>query len=192
MHYNSLKKIWCNFYTVLYNILYHIYYIIIYYFNRLIGLVGRLFANGLGDLGSIPGQVIPKTLKNGTWQHPCLTLSIIRYASRVKWSNPGKEVAPFPSPRCSSYWKGSLLVILGYSRQLTSTFCKIVFFTTFAIFKWVTTILSFFWVVIYLKTTDGRKQSYAIRLEAIPVNIIFYTSQYIIATIYHIEPSKYI
>ena len=26
-------------------------------------LVGRVFANGLGDLGSIPGRVIPKTLK---------------------------------------------------------------------------------------------------------------------------------
>ena len=26
-------------------------------------LVGRVFANGLGDLGSIPGHVIPKTLK---------------------------------------------------------------------------------------------------------------------------------
>ena len=28
-----------------------------------IGLVGRVFANGLGDLGSILGRVIPKTLK---------------------------------------------------------------------------------------------------------------------------------
>ena len=27
------------------------------------GLVGRVFANGPGDLGSIPGQAIPKTLK---------------------------------------------------------------------------------------------------------------------------------
>ena len=31
--------------------------------NWLIGLVGRVFTNGLGDLGSIPGRVIPKTLK---------------------------------------------------------------------------------------------------------------------------------
>ena len=31
--------------------------------NRLIGLVGRVFANALGDLGSIQGRVIPKTLK---------------------------------------------------------------------------------------------------------------------------------
>ena len=29
----------------------------------IISLVGRVFANGLGDLGSIPGRVIPKTLK---------------------------------------------------------------------------------------------------------------------------------
>ena len=49
---------------------------------------------------------------------PCLTLSIIRYVSRVKWSNPGKEVAPSPTPWCSSYRKGSLRVTLDYGRQL--------------------------------------------------------------------------
>ena len=32
-------------------------------FNRLFGLVGRVFANGPEDLGSISGRVIPKTLK---------------------------------------------------------------------------------------------------------------------------------
>ena len=32
-------------------------------YYRLIGLVGRVFANGSGDLGSIPGQVMPKTFK---------------------------------------------------------------------------------------------------------------------------------
>ena len=36
---------------------------LLYLLYRLIGLVGRVFANGLGDLGSIPGRVIPKTLK---------------------------------------------------------------------------------------------------------------------------------
>ncbi len=30
---------------------------------RLIGQVGRVFTSGLEDLGSIPGRVIPKTLK---------------------------------------------------------------------------------------------------------------------------------
>ena len=29
--------------------------------NGLFGLVGRVFAHGPGDLGSIPGRVIPKT-----------------------------------------------------------------------------------------------------------------------------------
>ena len=31
--------------------------------HRLIGLVGGVFANGPGDLDSIPGPVLPKTLK---------------------------------------------------------------------------------------------------------------------------------
>ena len=31
--------------------------------NRLIGLVGRVFTNGPRDLSSIPGLVIPKSLK---------------------------------------------------------------------------------------------------------------------------------
>ena len=31
--------------------------------NWLVGLVGRVFANGPGDRGSIPGRLIPKTLK---------------------------------------------------------------------------------------------------------------------------------
>ena len=42
----------------------------------------------------------------------CLTLSNIRYVSRVKWSNPRKGVAPSPTSQCSSYWKGGLLVAL--------------------------------------------------------------------------------
>ena len=49
---------------------------------------------------------------------PCLTPSIIRYRSRVKWSNPGNGVGPSPISRCSSYWKGSLWVALNYGRQL--------------------------------------------------------------------------
>ena len=32
-----------------------------YKYNCIIGLMGRVFANGLGDRGSIPGRVIPKT-----------------------------------------------------------------------------------------------------------------------------------
>ena len=49
---------------------------------------------------------------------PCLTLSIIRYVSRVKWSYPGEGVVPSPTPQCSSYWKGSLWFALNYNCQL--------------------------------------------------------------------------
>ena len=76
------------------------------------------FTNGPGDLSPIPGRVIPKTFKKWYLILPCLTLSNIRYVSRVKWSNQGKGVAPPPTPRCSSYWKGSLRVALNYGRQL--------------------------------------------------------------------------
>ena len=34
--------------------------------HTIIGLMNRVFDNGLGDQGSIPGRVIPKTQKNGT------------------------------------------------------------------------------------------------------------------------------
>ena len=34
---------------------------------------------------------------------PCLTLSIIRQRSWVKWRNPGNGVAPYPTLRCGSY-----------------------------------------------------------------------------------------
>ena len=51
----------------------------------------------------------------------CLILSNIRYVSRVKWRNPGKGVAPSPTPRCSSYWKGSLLVAPNYGSHVLFT-----------------------------------------------------------------------
>ena len=49
---------------------------------------------------------------------PCLTLSIIKYVSRVKWSNPEKGVAPFPIPWSNSNWNGSFWVAPDYGRQL--------------------------------------------------------------------------
>ena len=75
-------------------------YIVVALFTLLIGLVGRVLPNGLGDLGSIPGHVIPKTQKM-VLDTPLL--NNIRYISRVKWSNLGKEVMPSPTPWCSSY-----------------------------------------------------------------------------------------
>ena len=75
-----------------------------------------VFANGQGDLGSIPSRIIPKTQKMVL--DATFILSIIRYGSRVKWNNPGKGVAPSPTPGCRSYRKGSLRVTLDYGRQL--------------------------------------------------------------------------
>ena len=57
-------------------------------------------------------------LKKWYLMPPCLTLSIVRYGSRVKWSNPGKGVAPFPTLWCSSYRKGTFRVTLDYGHQL--------------------------------------------------------------------------
>ena len=87
--------------------------------DRSIGLAVWMFATGPEDRGSIPGWVIPKIQKMVL--DTSLLNCIIRYGSRVKWSNPGKGVMPFPTPWCSSYWKGGLLVLLGYGRQLTHT-----------------------------------------------------------------------
>ena len=82
-----------------------------------IGLGVRVFANGPGDLGSIPGRVIPKTKKM------VLDASLlnnqhykVRIKGKVEQSREG--VAPSPTPLCSSYRKGSLRVTLDYGRQL--------------------------------------------------------------------------
>ena len=90
-------------------VLYIYIYIYIYIYNRLIGrwvecspMVRETWVQS-------------KDFKNGTL---CLILSNTRYVSRVKWSNQGKGVEPLPTPRCCSYWKGSLWVPLDYGRQL--------------------------------------------------------------------------
>ena len=86
-----------------------------------------MFANSPGDLGSVPGCVIPKTLKM-VLDTSLLNTQQIRYVSRVKCSNPGKGVAPSPIPLCSSYWKGSLLITLNYGCQLLLTYFVIYWF----------------------------------------------------------------
>ena len=78
-------------------------------------LVGRMFANGPGDQRSIPGWVIPKT-QNMILDTSLLNTQPYKVWIKAKWSNPGKEVAPFPTPWCSSYWKGSFWVALNYGR----------------------------------------------------------------------------
>ena len=53
-------------------------------------LEGRMFANSPGDLGSIPGRVMPKTLKM------VLDTSLLntqQYKVRIKGSSQGKGIA---------------------------------------------------------------------------------------------------
>ena len=55
----------------------------------------RVFANGLGDPGSISGRVIPKILKMVL---DATLLNTQHYKVKVKWRNPVKEEAPCPTP----------------------------------------------------------------------------------------------
>ena len=82
-----------------------------------IGLGVRVFANGPGDLGSIPGRVIPKTQKMVL---DASLFSTRHYKVRIKGKvvQSRKGVAPSPTHWCSSYRKGSLRVTLDYGRQL--------------------------------------------------------------------------
>ena len=82
-----------------------------------IGLGVRVFANGPGDLGSIPDRVIPKTQKMVL---DASLLSTQHYKVRIKGKveQSRKGVAPSPTHWCSSYRKGSLRVTLDYGRQL--------------------------------------------------------------------------
>ena len=61
-----------------------------------------VYTKAPGNRDSIPARVIPKTQKM-VLIPTFLTLSIIMYVLRVKWSNHGKRVAPSATPRCSSY-----------------------------------------------------------------------------------------
>ena len=86
-------------------------------FNRTIDLMSKVFANGTGAWGSIPGQVIPKTQK---MLLDAALLNTQHYKVRIKgkveqsreWSS------ALPTPRCSSYWKRSLWVTLNWGWQL--------------------------------------------------------------------------
>ena len=79
----------------------------------------RVFANGPGDLGSIPGRVIPKTQKMVL---DASLLSTQHYKVRIKGKveQSRKGVAPSPTHWCSNYRKGSLRVTLDYGRQQQS------------------------------------------------------------------------
>ena len=82
-----------------------------------IGLAVRVFANGPGNLGSIPGRVIPKTQKM-VLDASLLNTQHYKVQIKGKVEQSREGVAPSPTPWCSSYRKGSLRVTLDYGRQL--------------------------------------------------------------------------
>ena len=88
-------------------------------YNRLIGLVGRVFANGPGDLGSIPGRIIPKTLKI-VLDTSLLNTQQYKICIKGKVEKSRERNITLPTPWCRSYCKGNLLVALDYSCQLLS------------------------------------------------------------------------
>ena len=96
--------------------------------NQLIGLEGKVFANELCDRGSIPGRVIPKTLKM-VFDTSLLNSQQYKVRIKLKWCNPGKGEAT--KLRCSSYWKGSLLVALDYGRHFYFTYLLLLFYYIF-------------------------------------------------------------
>ena len=67
---------------------------------------------------------------------------------KIKWSNPGKGIAPSPTPWCCSYRKGSLQVTLDYRRQLYLLY-----------------------LLIYIYMTDKMKRSF---FQAAVVSILLY------------------
>ena len=72
--------------------------------------------NGSGDLGSIPGRVIPKTQKM-VLDASLLNTQHYKVQIKGKVEQPGKGVAPSPTPWCSCYRKGSIRVTLDFGRQ---------------------------------------------------------------------------
>ena len=92
-------------------------------FVLIIGLVGRVFAKGPGDLGSIPGSVVPKTLKIvldtsllNTQQYK------VRIKRKVEWSREKSSALPYtfwsPSTTVANF---TTLLMIGWILQHVDT-----------------------------------------------------------------------
>ena len=110
---------------------------------------------------------------------PCFTISIIRYISRVKWSNEGKGVAPSPTPWSSSYWKGGLQVALDYSHQLYFTewssniyiYIYIYIYIKFRQFLWVLCKLNMITWWLYFLNYKYARQSFSLYLSLLFISL---------------------
>ena len=87
------------------------YFTYFYFMGTTLGVVNRTLAyrlkcSPMARETWVQSQVESyQRLKKWYLMPPCLTLSIIRYGSRVKWNNPRKGVAPSPTPCCSKLSK---------------------------------------------------------------------------------------
>ena len=86
-------------------------------YYSIITLCNRVFFNRPGDRGSIPGRVIQKTQKM-VLDAALLNTQHYKISIKGKWSNPENGVAPSPSARCKSYWKGNVWVTLDWGHAL--------------------------------------------------------------------------
>ena len=76
-------------------------------YNWAIGLMSKMFVNGLGDQDSIPVWDMPKTQKM-VLDAALLNSHYYKVRIKGKVDQSRKGVAPSPIHWCSSYWKGSL------------------------------------------------------------------------------------
>ena len=83
-----------------------------------IELMGRVFTNGSGDCGSIPGRVILKIQKI-VLNTSLLNTQQYKVCIKGKVEQSREEVAASSTPQCSSYSKGSLWVTLDHDRNLS-------------------------------------------------------------------------
>ena len=107
--YNILYEVFEGF--ICFCILYIFFYFIYFFETGLLAEWVKCLPNGPGDPGSIPGRLIPKTLKMvldtsllNTQQYK------LRIEGKVEQSWERSSALPYSS--CSSYWKRSLLVAI--------------------------------------------------------------------------------
>ena len=100
---------------------------------------------------------------------PCLTLGIIRYESRVEWSNPAKGVIP----RYHGYWQGCLGVGHDYGWP-SDTLIGLIFFSSLLVLCKKQIVSS--WIWIQAITSISYKNNHYVTKLLIFANIVKYVS----------------
>ena len=125
--------------------------------------------NSLGDWGSIPYWVIPKTQKM-VLHASLLNTQHYKIWIEGKWSNPEKRLVPSPTPQCNTYWKESLQVALDYSR-LTSLLIIIQYKYTY-INRYSPYKHSHIYIYIYTHTYTSLLTASLQRVKTAPISVL--------------------